>query len=313
MCARHLSASRTPERSRVLPRLARSPPQMPKISMVWLTSEKPCSRATSAAHVSTWPPCTSTVRAAQPGTPGGGDGAPSSAGTPTRRCRCATCRPGRPPPSTAGCGTRWSGRCPRRGGAVRRAAPGPTGSRRGSPAAPRSPRAAGWRARRAAVLTRCPPRRGSPRRRRCRPGGGRRAGRCTSRPDRSPATTPAALRMRRCWLTSGCGTAERVDEFVHAARRLAQLQHDRDPHRRGQRAQQVAGGVEDLARRQIRQRGVAVLVVVPSTSSRQRRRVVETVFIMSATIHARSRMSTAHVSLVAAKCGNAAANASLRC
>ena len=56
--------------------------------------------------------------------------------------------------------------------------------------------------------------------------------------------------------------AERVDEFVHAARRLAQLQHDRDPHRRGQRAQQVARGVEDLPRRQIRQRRVAVLVAV---------------------------------------------------
>ena len=28
-------------------------PQMPKISMVWLTSENPCSRATSAAQVST--------------------------------------------------------------------------------------------------------------------------------------------------------------------------------------------------------------------------------------------------------------------
>src|SRR5690606_19050907 len=28
----------------------------------------------------------------------------------------------------------------------------------------------------------------------------------TSRPDRSPATTPAAFRIRRCWLTSGCGT-----------------------------------------------------------------------------------------------------------
>ena len=53
----------------------------------------------------------------------------------------------RPPPSTAGCGTRWSGRCPRRGGAVRRAGPGRTGSRRGSRAVPRSPRAAWWRAR----------------------------------------------------------------------------------------------------------------------------------------------------------------------
>ena len=45
--------------------------------------------------------------------------------------------------------------------------------------------------------------------------------------------------------------AERVDEFVHAARGFAQLQHDRDADRRGQRAQQVARGVEDLARRQL--------------------------------------------------------------
>ena len=33
---------------------------------------------------------------------------------------------------------------------------------------------------------------------------------------------------------------ERVDEFMHAARRLTQLQHDRDSHRRGQGTQQVA-------------------------------------------------------------------------
>ena len=77
--------------------------------------------------------------------------------------------------------------------------------------------------------------------------------------------------------------AERVDEFVHAARRLAQLQHDRDPDGRGQRAQQVACGVEDLPPRQIRQRGVAVLVA-SSTCAQPK---VETVFIMSATIHAR--------------------------
>ena len=41
--------------------LATQSPQMPKISMVWLTSEKPCSRATSAAHASTSPPWISTV------------------------------------------------------------------------------------------------------------------------------------------------------------------------------------------------------------------------------------------------------------
>jgi len=35
--------------------------QRPKISIVWLTSENPFSRATSAAHTSTLAPCTSTV------------------------------------------------------------------------------------------------------------------------------------------------------------------------------------------------------------------------------------------------------------
>ena len=38
---------------------------------------------------------------------------------------------------------------------------------------------------------------------------------------------------------------QRVDEFVHTARRLVKLQHDRDPHGRGQRTQQIARGVED--------------------------------------------------------------------
>ena len=46
--------------------------------------------------------------------------------------------------------------------------------------------------------------------------------------------------------------AQRVDQFVHAALGLVQLQHDGDPHRRGQRAQQLAGGVEDLPRRRRR-------------------------------------------------------------
>ena len=43
--------------------------------------------------------------------------------------------------------------------------------------------------------------------------------------------------------------AEGVDQFMHAALGFAQLQHDGDPHRRGQRAQQLAGGVENLPRR----------------------------------------------------------------
>src|SRR5690242_1187459 len=55
---------------------------------------------------------------------------------------------------------------------------------------------------------------------------------------------------------------QRVDEFVHATRRLAQLEDDRDPHRGGQRAQQIPGGVEHVARRQIRERTAAVLVIV---------------------------------------------------
>ena len=56
--------------------------------------------------------------------------------------------------------------------------------------------------------------------------------------------------------------AERVDQLVHAALGLVQLQHDRDPDRCGQRAQQLTGGVENLARRWRRQLGgVAVLVL----------------------------------------------------
>ncbi len=56
--------------------------------------------------------------------------------------------------------------------------------------------------------------------------------------------------------------AERVDQLMHAALGHVQLQHDGDPHRRGQRAQQLAGGIEDLPRRRRRQfRGVAVPVL----------------------------------------------------
>lgn len=42
------------------------------------------------------------------------------------------------------------------------------------------------------------------------------------------------------------GHAERVHQLVHAAMRLAQLQDDGDAHRRRQRPQQLARGVEDL-------------------------------------------------------------------
>ena len=62
--------------------------------------------------------------------------------------------------------------------------------------------------------------------------------------------------------------AQRVDQFVHAALGFAQLQHDGDPHRRGQRAQQFAGGVENLPRRR---RGV-----VGEVGEHRRRRARET-------------------------------------
>ena len=153
---------------------------------VWLTSEKPCSRATRRPTSRPGRPAPRPWSRTR-GTPGGGGGVRSSAGTPTRRCRCAACRPVRRRPSTAGCGTRWSGRCPRRGGAVRRAVPGRTGTRRGSPAAPRSPRAAWWTRTAGAVpLTGYRPRRirrrGPPRRPRSRRGGGRRGGRAPRGP-----------------------------------------------------------------------------------------------------------------------------------
>ena len=53
---------RDPSRAdRLRPAQRRQSAQVPKISMVWLTSENPCSAATSAAHASTsWSP-TSTV------------------------------------------------------------------------------------------------------------------------------------------------------------------------------------------------------------------------------------------------------------
>ncbi len=112
--------------------------------MVWLTSENPCSRATSAAH------CLDLAALHLDG--GSAHAADqvvmvvfrAAAVHATRRCRCAGCRQVPRWPSTAACDRRWSGRCPRRGGAVRRAVPGRTGTRRSSPAAPRWPPAAGW-------------------------------------------------------------------------------------------------------------------------------------------------------------------------
>ena len=63
----------------------------------------------------------------------------------------------------------------------------------------------------------------------------------TSRPRRSPLHDARRLEHPQVLADQGLGHGQRVDEVVHAARRLAQLQHDRDPHGSGQRAQQVAG------------------------------------------------------------------------
>lgn len=51
------------------------------------------------------------------------------------------------------------------------------------------------------------------------------------------------------------GHVQCVDQFVHAALRFTQLQHDGDPHRCGQRTQQLAGSVQDLPRRWCGERG----------------------------------------------------------
>ena len=44
----------------------------------------------------------------------------------------------------------------------------------------------------------------------------------------------------------GEGSVEGVDQLVHAAVRLAQLQDDRDAHRRRQRAEQLAGAIQQV-------------------------------------------------------------------
>ena len=61
----------------------------------------------------------------------------------------------------------------------------------------------------------------------------------------------------------GLGHVEGVDELVHAALRLPQLQHDRDAHRRRQRAQQLTGALQDVGPRDDRRRLVVVDVITP--------------------------------------------------
>lgn len=77
---------------------------------------------------------------------------------------------------------------------------------------------------------------------------------------------------------------ERVDEFVDAARRLAQLQDDRDADRRGQRTQEIAGGVEHVAGWKLRKGLAAVVVSVLDSESGNG-------FHYGARIHAHFRMS----------------------
>lgn len=58
----------------------------------------------------------------------------------------------------------------------------------------------------------------------------------------------------------GLWDVERVDQLVHTALRLLQLQNDRDPQRRGERPQQFARGLQHVARRQCGCRGTGVVV-----------------------------------------------------
>src|SRR5262249_44066075 len=214
----------------------------------------------------------------------GGDGEPpSNGGTPTRRCRCAACRRARWRPSTATCGTRSSDQCPRRGGAIRRAVLARTGSRRGFPAAQRSRRAGGWPAlrwRSLAALGRVRDRRDDD------------VGQGVVHPaghhfaPRPPACGDTGrLEDAQVLADQGLRHRQRVDEFMHTARRLTQLQHDRDPNRRGQRTKQVACGVEHVARRELRQWGATVVVHLGTGQSGNR-------FHYGPRIHARPRMST---------------------
>ena len=61
------------------------------------------------------------------------------------------------------------------------------------------------------------------------------------------------ISMGACASTGGVfdnyATVQGIDQFMHTAVGLAQLQHDCDPDRRAQRAQQLAGGVQNLTRR----------------------------------------------------------------
>jgi hypothetical protein len=72
---------------------------------------------------------------------------------------------------------------------------------------------------------------------------------------------PGGLQDSQMLTDQGLRHLERVHQFVHAARGLMQLQHDRDADRRREGAEQFARGVEDLAWWQL-DCGHAVVAVV---------------------------------------------------
>ena len=174
---------------------------------------------------------------------------------------------------------------PRRAGEARRAVPARTGTRRGCPAAPRSRRAAGWCGPAESEplhVTGCPRLRGSPRRARCGPGGGRRGGTALRGRIARRRPRPAAFRMRRCWLTSGCGTAsastssctQRATRAVAARSRCARARPAPAGDRRrcrGRRAAADPGGARCGGVRAGRESAVVVLTAAK----------VEIVFIMA--------------------------------
>ena len=100
------------------------------------------------------------------------------------------------------------------------------------------------------------------------------------------------------------GLLDTLDEFVHAARRLAQLQDDRDSYGCRQCTQQIARGVEDLPPRQVRQRRVAVLVAVVGVRRQPRREGGNRFhYVRHDTCMIVHVNGVASVSAVAAKCG----------
>ena len=108
-------------------------------------------------------------------------------------------------------------------------------------------------------VTACPRRRGQPRPRRYARGGGRRAGKGL------PGQTLPGDHTRRLedlqMLADQRLGQPRASTSSCTQRWDTRVEHDGDPHRRGQRAQQLAGGVQNLARRR---RGYASSPASPS-------------------------------------------------